>query len=236
MVSYLRDSRESQGKSGLGIEAQRADVKEYVEKAGCELLHEYVEIETGKKHDLDNRPELRRAIAHAKRSKAVLVVAKLDRLLRSTVICNMLKTSGVQFVACDNPNANEFQIDILAAVAANEVREISKRTKKALAALKARDVKLGSARSGAPKLTDEARNKGRAIAAAAIGEAAKEAYSDIAPTILGLQARGETLGAIAAQLNADGHTTRRGKDWSAPQVLRVLKYSTQYPLPDGVGE
>src|ERR1019366_686358 len=105
MVAYLRVSRKSQADSGLGIDAQRSTVAAYVASAGCELLAEYVEVETGKKHDdLDNRPELRRAIAHAKRSKAILVVAKLDRLLRSIVICNMLKTSSVQFVACDNPH------------------------------------------------------------------------------------------------------------------------------------
>lgn len=105
-------------RAGLGIEAQKADVMAHVERDGCELIAEYTEHETGKKHSLDNRPELKKAIAQAKRARAILVVAKLDRLLRSTVVRTMLKTSGVRFIACDNPHANELTIDILAAVSA----------------------------------------------------------------------------------------------------------------------
>jgi DNA invertase Pin-like site-specific DNA recombinase len=223
MVSYVRVSRETQRKSGLGIEAQRAAVSVYVAAAGCTLIAEYVETETGKKHDLTNRPELRRAIAHAKRSKATLVVAKLDRLLRSTVICTMLKTSGVKFIACDNPHANELTIDILAAVAANEVREISKRTKAALDALKARGVLLGSARPGAPQLSAEARERGSTLAAAAISAAARNAYSDLAPLVADMSAAGKSLRTIAAELNEQGHTTRTGRPWNPVQVSRVLK-------------
>jgi DNA invertase Pin-like site-specific DNA recombinase len=104
-------------------------VADHVATAGCELVGADTEVETGKKHDLENRPELRKAVAHAKRAKAILVVAKLDRLLRSTVERALLKPAGVKFIACDNRNANEFMVDILAAVAENEVREISKRTR-----------------------------------------------------------------------------------------------------------
>ena len=222
MVSYLRVSRKSQADSGLGLEAQRRAVAAHVESAGCELLAEYVEVETGKKHDLDNRPELRRAIAHAKRSKAVLVVAKLDRLLRSVVICSLLKTKGVPFVACDNPHANELTIDILAAVAANEVREIGKRTKAALAVRKGRGVKLGAARPDARQLTPEDRERGRARASVVIRALAREAYADIVPTIADLSRSGLSLRAIAAALDADGHTLRSGRPWNPVQVSRVL--------------
>ena len=105
----------AQGRSGLGLEAQEADVAAHVEREGCELIASYMETETGKKHTIDNRPALCKAIAHARRSRAILVVAKLDRLLRSTVVRSMLKTSSVKFVACDDPHANELTIDILAA-------------------------------------------------------------------------------------------------------------------------
>jgi DNA invertase Pin-like site-specific DNA recombinase len=237
MVAYLRVSRKSQAESGLGIEAQRATVATYVAAAGCELLAEYVEVETGKKHDLDNRPELRRAVAHARRSKAVLVVAKLDRLLRSTVICNMLKTSGISFVACDNPAADEFHIDILAAVAANEVRQISKRTKDALKALKMRGVLrgvlLGASRPGAPRLLPEARKRGAALGAKAVSERARDAYSDLSPGIADMAASGLSLRAIASRLNSEGHTTRTGRAWNPVQISRVLSAAqrTEARLP-----
>ncbi|MHB8462925.1 MAG: recombinase family protein, partial [Vulcanimicrobiaceae bacterium] len=108
MIGYFRVSTNKQGNSGLGLDAQKAAVAAHVAANDCDLIASYCEIETGKKHNLDNRPELLKAIAHAKRSKCVLVVAKLDRLLRSTVVCSTLKTSGVLFTACDNPHANEF--------------------------------------------------------------------------------------------------------------------------------
>jgi DNA invertase Pin-like site-specific DNA recombinase len=218
-VAYLRRSK---GTQDLTFPAQQRAVREYAEQTGCDVIAEYVETETGKKHDLDNRPELCRAIAHAKRSKATLVVAKLDRLLRSTVICNMLKTRGVKFVACDDPHANELTIDIKAAVAANEVREISKRTKAALAELKANGVILGAARPGAPKLSPEARERGRAIASAVISRQAIEAYSDIAPEIADLRSAGLSFSAIAKRLNKNGHTTTRGLPWNPVQVQRVF--------------
>src|ERR1700680_1627482 len=117
IVAYYRVSTQKQGMSGLGIEAQQAGVAQYGHETGCDLIGQYTETETGKRHTLDNRPELQRAIAHAKRSRATLVVAKLDRLLRSTVVRSMLKIANVKFLACDNPHANKLTIDILAAVA-----------------------------------------------------------------------------------------------------------------------
>ncbi len=222
-VAYYRVSTARQGASGLGIEAQKREVARHVAESGCEVIAEYTEVETGKKHDLDNRPELRKAIAHAKRSKATLVVAKLDRLLRSTVVHSLLKTSGVKFIACDNPHANPFTLDILAAVAEEEVRQISARTKAALASKKARGVLLGGARPECRgNLSEAARAKGTRLAAAARTRNAIESYADIADYMAELADDGLSLRAIADDLNAQGQTTRRGKPWNPMQVSRVL--------------
>jgi len=222
MIAYYRVSTKRQGESGLGLDAQKADVARHVAEAGCELIAEYVEVETGKKHDLDNRPQLRNAVAHAKRSRGTLVVAKLDRLLRSTVVRSMLKTKGVRFVACDQPQANEFMIDILAAVAEDEVRQISKRTKAALAAKKARGLLLGGARPGHPKPTRTMALAGAAASSLVRSKAAAEAYEDLVPTIRANRDAGLSLRQIAARLNDDGHTTRSGRPWNPMQVSRLL--------------
>jgi DNA invertase Pin-like site-specific DNA recombinase len=223
IICYYRVSRKSQGESGLGLEAQEADVLSFAQRNDCDLIRSYREIETGTKHSLDNRPELRKAIAHAKRSGATLVVAKLDRLLRSTVVCNLLKTSGIQFIACDNPHANALTIDILAAVAEDEGRRISQRTKAALAAFKARGGVLGARRPECRgNLSAAARAKGIRAAAAARTLKARESYSDILEQMVTLRKNGHSLRDIARVLNGDGHTTRRGRAWSASQVARVL--------------
>ena len=222
MIAYYRVSTERQGRSGLGLEGQEVAVAEHVASAGCDLIAAYTEVETGKKHDLLNRPELRKAVAHAKRSKAVLVVAKLDRLLRSTVVRSMLKTSGVCFVACDNPHANALTIDILAAVAEDEVRRISERTKAALAAAKARGTPLGGSRPGHPKPTHQMALQGARASAKARSAAACESYVDLFPIVRELRGRGLSLRKIAAELNARGHATRNGHPWNPVQTSRVL--------------
>lgn len=145
VVAYYRVSTKQQGKSGLGLDGQKAAVCDYVTRDGGTILAEYTEVETGKSKD---RPELLKAVAHAKRAKAVLLVAKLDRLARNVAFTSALMESGVDFVACDNPHANKFTIHILAAVAEHEAEQISLRTKAALQAAKRRGVKLGSARPG----------------------------------------------------------------------------------------
>src|SRR5262245_5222934 len=115
LVAYYRVSTEKQGRSGLGLEGQQEAVKNYATSNNAEMIGKpFVEVETGKRED---RPELQKAIAHAKRSKARLVVAKLDRLARNVAFTSALLRSGVDFVACDNPNANKLTIHILAAVA-----------------------------------------------------------------------------------------------------------------------
>lgn len=222
IVSYLRVSSDAQGRSGLGLEAQSAAVHQFVEEGRRTLIASYTEVETGKRDSLDNRPELRKAIAHAKRSKATLCVAKLDRLTRSVAVLSMLHTSGVDFVACDNPYANRLTIQILAAVAEDEVRRISERTKAALAAYKARGGKLGASRLESRNLTREARQRGTKNAADAARRRADEAYADIAPEVAAMRANGKSLREIAAFLNLTGHTTRRGRPWNAMQVGRLL--------------
>jgi DNA invertase Pin-like site-specific DNA recombinase len=222
MIAYYRVSTERQGRSGLGLEGQEAAVAEHVASASCDLIAAYTEVETGTKHDLVNRPELRNAVAHAKRSKAVLVVAKLDRLLRSTVVRAMLKTSGVRFIACDNPHANELTIDILAAVAEDEVRRISERTKAALAAARVRGTALGGARPGHPKPTRAMALKGARASAKARSLAVSDAYTDLVPIVWDLRDRGLSLRKIAAELNASGHATRNGRPWNPMQTSRVL--------------
>jgi DNA invertase Pin-like site-specific DNA recombinase len=226
MVAYYRVSTIRQGQSGLGLEAQERAVSAHVVSQDCVLLTSYTEIETGKKDTLDNRPELRKAIAHAKRSKAILVVAKMDRLSRSVAVTSALHNSGLEFIACDNPFANRMTIQILAAVAENEARAISTRTKDALASYKLRGGVLGSARPECRRnLTCDARAKGIALAATANRSNKLAAYEDIRPTMVDMRRDGRTLAGIAEKLNAEGHTTRNDKRWTATQVKRVLESS-----------
>ena len=137
IVAYFRVSTKQQGESGLGLEGQEFAVEQFAQKSGNRILAKYTEVESGRVSD---RPELKKAKAHAKRSKATLVVAKLDRLSRNVAFLSALMESDIEFVACDNPHANRLTIHILAAVAEDEARRISERTKAALQAAKARGV------------------------------------------------------------------------------------------------
>ena len=223
-VAYYRVSTKKQGKSGLGLEGQQSAVAEYVAQQGGNLVAQYVEVETGKSKD---RPELLKAIAHAKRSKASLVVAKLDRLARNVAFTSALMESNVEFVACDNPHANKFTIHILAAVAEHEAEQISQRTKAALAAAKKRGVKLGSARPGHWDGKEHQRQgglrKARSAAAKAHRDAFDGSYVDLFPIVSELHGKGDSLQAIADKLNELGHTTRRGRPWNRMPVSRGIK-------------
>jgi DNA invertase Pin-like site-specific DNA recombinase len=220
LVAYYRVSTKGQGDSGLGLEGQLAAVEGYARGIGATIARTYREIETGKRAD---RPELLKALADCKRSRATLVIAKLDRLARNVAFLANLMESGVDFVACDNPQANRLTIHILAAVAENEAMMISDRTKAALAAYKARGGVLGAARPDGRQLSSEASARGRQAAVKAIREKATAAYADLSPMIRELRGEGLSLQAIANLLNTEGHTTRRGMPWNPVQVGRVLE-------------
>jgi DNA invertase Pin-like site-specific DNA recombinase len=248
LVGLIRVSTQKQGESGLGLDAQEADIEGLRHRVGGRLLRTYTEIESGKYDDINERPQLKAAVAHAKRSNATLVIGKLDRLVRSIPMLAYLKTSGVKFVACDNPNANEVMVDILVSIAANERRQISQRTKDALKAYKeggrvskrikaiyadrgeevpadvveATAGKLGASLPQCRNLTEAGRVKGLGRSAAVRKAAAVAAFTDLVPFMQELRTEGLSLHAIAERLNADGQSTRRGSTWSATQVKRVL--------------
>jgi DNA invertase Pin-like site-specific DNA recombinase len=220
LVGYIRVSTDKQGQSGLGQEAQEAAIQAHVAQTGCQLLAIYTEVESGKRSD---RPELARAMAHAKRSKAKLVIAKLDRLTRNVHFLSGLMEAGVDFVACDNPHANRLTVHILAAVAEAEARMISDRTIAALAAYKARGGTLGGQRENTRPLTLADRRKGAAKAGRVAKAHADDAYSDLVPWLREMRDAGMSLRAIAEKLTQEGHTTRTGKLWNQVQVKRVLE-------------
>jgi DNA invertase Pin-like site-specific DNA recombinase len=205
-VSYLRVSTQRQGHSGLGIEAQRAAVQQYLVHNGGILLQEFVEVESG---SAKARPILVQSISLCRRTKAVLLIAKLDRLARNVAFVSSLMESGVEFVATDAPYANRLMIHILAAFAEHERTLISERTKSALAAARARGVQLGLNGSRlAVRYRLEAQifaNKQEASVARATARGAK------------------TLSEIASALNSDGSRTRAGAQWSSSTVHRLLR-------------
>jgi len=214
-ISYLRVSTGRQGRSGLGLEAQRAAVESFLNGGNWKLVKEFVEVESGKN---DERPILAQALKACRLYGAKLVIAKLDRLSRDAHFLLGLEKAGTDFVAADMPNANRLTVGIMAMVAQEERRMISERTKAALAAAKKRGVKLGGYRAGA-EMTAKIRKAGNEANA----QKAAQRAADIAPIIADLQAAGATsLQAIAGGLNDRSIPTARGGSWSATQVMRVL--------------
>jgi DNA invertase Pin-like site-specific DNA recombinase len=216
LVSYLRVSSREQGKSGLGIEAQRAAVKCFADAEGFELVAEYVEVETGKGADaLDRRPELAAALAEARHLKCAVVVAKLDRLSRDVAFVAGLMVQRVPFIVAElGANADPFMLHLFAALAEKERALISQRTKAALAAAKARGTRLGN-----PRLADA-----RAIANGRHTANADEFAARLLPIIDKIKAKGDvSLRAIAGALNERHIPTARGGMWEAQTVANVLK-------------
>ena len=168
-VAYLRVSTQRQGRSGLGLEAQRETIARHCHTAGIALAGEYIEIETGKGADaIDRRPELKAALAAAKRVKAPIIVAKLDRLSRDVAFIAGLMSDRVPFLCCDIPHADPFLLHIYAAVAEQERRATSERTKAALAAKKAGGATLGNPNLAAARAVNLERSQARAAAHAAV--------------------------------------------------------------------
>lgn len=211
-TAYYRVSTAKQGQSGLGLEAQRATAQAFASNRG-QIVEEFVEVESGKKND---RPKLAAAIAHSKANGSTLLIAKLDRLARNAGFIFALRDGGVDFVACDLPEASTMSIGIFAVLAQHERELISARTKAALQARRARGLKLGNPAN----LTDEAR---LAAYSAARARAREHQGNRQAGELAGLyRAQGLTLQAIADKLNAGGYSTRRGKQWGREQVRRLL--------------
>jgi DNA invertase Pin-like site-specific DNA recombinase len=215
-VAYYRVSTEKQGRSGLGLEAQQEAVRSYLNGGSWQLMAEVVEVESGRKND---RPRLAEALRLCRLHGAVLIIAKLDRLARNVAFISNLMESGVEFTAVDFPQANRLTVHILATVAEHEREMISRRTKDALAAAKARGARLGGNRG---KVHLVAR-KG-ALASAVVRTArAKRWAADIGPIVEDIRASGAvSLRQIAAALNERHIRTARGGEWSAVQVQRVL--------------
>jgi DNA invertase Pin-like site-specific DNA recombinase len=220
-VSYLRVSTERQGHSGLGLEAQRKAVLDYLNGGNWTLVAEFVETESGAK---DDRPELVAAMATARAHGARLVIAKIDRLSRDAAFLLGLQKAGVKFVAADMPEANEMVVGIMAVVAQAERKMISKRTKDALAAAKARGfnkegqpLRLGGFRGYVPTSDD------RAAAVHAKAAKANAKAEDLKPIIARLDPNGSlSLRSLATALTGEGIPTPAGASkWTAAQVSRV---------------
>lgn len=217
VVAYYRVSTSGQGRSGLGLDAQRSAVAQYSGGRGCDMIGEFTEIESGK---VDTRPELLKALHLAKVTGATLVVAKLDRLSRNVAFLAALQESGARFVAADMPEANELTIHIMAAVAQAERKAISRRTREALAAAKARGVRLGNP-NGAAALRRA--DKGNAASVTAIRGGADRFAADLDPIVADIVATGHaSLRTMAAELNRRGIVTRRGGAWHPATVRDLL--------------
>jgi DNA invertase Pin-like site-specific DNA recombinase len=215
-VAYYRVSTKRQGQSGLGLEAQQTAVRDYLNGGNWSLVAEVTEVESGKRKD---RPKLQEALALCRLHGATLIIAKLDRLARNVAFISQLMEGEVDFVACDFPKANRLTVHILAAVAEHEREAISARTKAALAAAKARGVKLGNDGSNLAN-----RKKGAVCGAASRKAAADQRAADVMPVIRELRSNGiSSLRQIASALNERSIPAARGGAWSPAQVLRVMQ-------------
>jgi DNA invertase Pin-like site-specific DNA recombinase len=217
IVSYLRVSTRKQGNSGLGLDAQRSAITAYATQRHSRVIETFTEIESGK---VDARPELLKALHLAKVTGATLVIAKLDRLSRNAAFLLTLRDSGVRFVAADMPDANDLTVGIMALVAQQEREAISKRTKEALEAAKARGVRLGNP-NGAAALRRAGR--GNAASVQAIRAHADGHARNLQPIVTALADEGVTsLGAVADALNGRGMLTPRGGRWHKSSVRNLL--------------
>jgi DNA invertase Pin-like site-specific DNA recombinase len=210
-VSYFRVSTQAQE-----LQQQKDAVARYLNGGSWKVVAEFEEKETGKKASLSNRPALRAAIAKAKETSAVLLIAKIDRLARNVHFISGLMEAKVKFIAVDLPEANDLTIHIMAAMAEQEAKLISTRTKDRLAVLKATGVRLGNPNNGTEEQTLKAnagaRRKADAYAETVIGEIRK------------WQAKGITTYKDLADMLSGKIKTPRGEDrWQATQVKRIIE-------------
>ena len=231
-IAYYRVSTPGQGRSGLGLEAQRTSVEALAVARKLEILAEFTEVESGRNND---RPQLAKALERAKLTGSVLLIAKLDRLSRNAAFLLTMRDSGVRFIAADIPDANDLTIGVLAVIAQAEREAISKRTTEALAAVKARIAVEGRhvsgrtgrtiTRLGNPRGAAALRDSGRGNSAGV--EAAKAAATNFAeslrPTIDELRTLGyRTPGELAAELNARKIVTWRGGRWHRSTIGNLV--------------
>lgn len=211
-VTYYRVSTQRQGASGLGLDAQRATVEQYLAGSARTSVGEFVEIETGKSANaLDKRPQLRLALEACRKARATLLIAKLDRLARSVHFVSGLMESRIKFVACDMPEANDLTIHLMAAFAEYEAKRISERTREALAAAKARGVVLGATGPANLKCNNGQRR-----------QRTREFQQRIRPVLEGMLAQGMSRRVMVVRLNELGITAPMGGLWSLGQLQRVL--------------
>ena len=208
-IAYYRVSTKQQGESGLGLEAQKTMVKNFLKNDDV-LICEYEEVESGKNN---NRPQLLKAIEKSKSEGATLLIAKLDRLSRSASFILLLKDSNVDFKCCDMPEANSLTIGIMAVLAQEERELISKRTISALQELKSKGIKLGNPKN----LTPEAQKMGSE--AMRLKALSNENNRKATALIVSLRNAGKTYGKIADDLNTNGFKTSRGYEFTSSQVL-----------------
>lgn len=207
-VAYLRVSTDKQGRSGLGLEAQREAVARYAAANGVDLIGEHTEVETGKgANALSKRPELVAALATAKREKAGLIIAKLDRLARNVHFISGLMETGVEFAVADMPNADRFQLHLFAALAEKEAEVISQRTRAALAAAKDRGTELGK--------------HGKVLAARNQCEA-MDRLKPISAEILALKAEGASIRKMVETLNSRSIPSPAGGKWHPASLHKAL--------------
>ena len=219
-IAYFRVSTKRQGRSGLGLDAQREAVIQFAKAQGYSLISEFTEVETGKGGDaLDTRPQLAAAIRDAKLRNCPVLIAKLDRLSRNVHFISGLMETRVPFIVTElGPDADPFMLHIYAAFAEKERTMISERTKKALAQAKERGVKLGS-----PKGAAHLKGLGNASAVEAVKAGAQDRAEGLAGLIQSIQAEGITsANGIALALNARHIATPRGGKWTARSVLNLL--------------
>jgi len=239
-VAYYRVSTKRQGRSGLGLEAQRKAVQAMADRNHATIIAEYIEVETGKSA---RRPRLLEAIQHVSLTNATLVVAKLDRLARNAPFTRTLRDSKQKFVCCDNPDASDLTIALLAVIAEHEARAIATRTREALCVARERGTLLGSARpghwDGREHLRDAGLKKAQPMGSAANSRRARDRNQAIVARIKPLHEAGESLVAIAARLNDSGIKTRptrrcpEGSTFTPKTVWRLIdRYLGKKTLKD----